>query len=240
MSMQVEIAGEEHLLQPGRVFTMGRTGDLIIDETPYLHRDFLTLHHSEGFWWLTNVGSRDSVLLTDPGNVSRSELGPGGTLPLLIPHIVVRFAAGPHSYELNLTLESAPVEIVVAPRVTEVSGAGMSGASFTESQLLAMLAVAEPLLKRVGTGVWAVPTAAQAARRLGWTQTRFNRKLDNVCDKLDRAGVSGLRGGPGNNATNRRVQLVEYAVSTLLVTSADLPMLEAEARANREQKGGRP
>jgi hypothetical protein len=61
-----------------------------------------------------------------------------------------------------------------------------------------------------------------------------------VCDKLDRAGVSGLRGGPGNNAANRRVQLVEYAVSTLLVTSADLPMLEAEARANREQKGGRP
>ncbi|GAA3864697.1 hypothetical protein GCM10022275_13140 [Tessaracoccus defluvii] len=173
--MQVEIAGEAHLLQPGRVFTMGRTGDLIIDETPYLHRDFLTLHHSEGFWWLTNVGSRDSVLLTDPGNVSRSELGPGGTLPLLIPHTVVRFAAGPYSYELNLTLESAPVEIVVAPRVTEVSGAGMSGASFTESQLLAMLAVAEPLLKRVGTGVWAVPTAAQAARRLGWTQTRFNR-----------------------------------------------------------------
>ena len=54
------------------------------------------------------------------------------------------------------------------------------------------------------------------------------------------AGVSGLRGGPGNNAANRRVQLVDNPVSTLLVTSADLPMLEAEARANREQKGGRP
>ena len=232
MSMQVEIAGEEHLLQPGRVFTMGRTGDLIIDETPYLHRDFLTLHHSEGFWWLTNVGSRDSVLLTDPGNVSRSELGPGGTLPLLIPHIVVRFAAGPHSYELNLTLESAPVEIVVAPRVTEVSGAGMSGASFTESQLLAMLAVAEPLLKRVGTGVWAVPTAAQAARRLGWTQTRFNRKLDNVCEKLDRIGVRGLKGEVGRQANGRRVLLAEYAVNARIITSQELPLLDEEFRRN--------
>ena len=68
--------------------------------------------------------------------------------------------------------------------------------AFTESQLLAILALAEPFLKRVGTGAAEVPSAVVAARRLGWTQTRFNRKLDNVCDKLIAAGVSGLRGNP--------------------------------------------
>ena len=51
-----------------------------------------------------------------------------------------------------------------------------------------------------------VPTSGQAAERLGWQLTKFNRKLDNVCDKLDRLGVRGLRGGPGKLASNRRAR----------------------------------
>jgi hypothetical protein len=69
---------------------------------------------------------------------------------------------------------------------------------------------------------------------LGWSITRFNRKLDNVCDKLSAAGVAGLRGTSSGQATNRRVALVEYAVSTLLVRAADLPMLDIEYRANTQ------
>ena len=65
--------------------------------------------------------------------------------------------------------------------------------------------------------------------RLGWTLTAFNRKLDNVCDKLDRMGVQGLRGGPGQVATNRRARLVEYAVTSQDVTRADLALLDDEA-----------
>ncbi|MEP6843532.1 MAG: hypothetical protein ABJA11_08420, partial [Pseudolysinimonas sp.] len=60
----------------------------------------------------------------------------------------------------------------------------------------------------------------------GWTLTAFNRKLDNVCDKLDRIGVTGLRGGRDNLATNRRLRLVEYAIATRLVTRDDLAVLE--------------
>ena len=71
-----------------------------------------------------------------------------------------------------------------------------------------------------------LPSSAKAAERLGWTITRFNRKLDNVCDKLDRIGVKGLRGGPGALATNRRARLVEYAVASRLVTGDDLPLLD--------------
>jgi hypothetical protein len=56
--------------------------------------------------------------------------------------------------------------------------------------------------------------------------TTFNRKLDNVCDKLDKIGVQGLRGGKGNLATNRRLRLVEYAVATHLVSSEDLVLLD--------------
>lgn len=70
-----------------------------------------------------------------------------------------------------------------------------------------------------------IPSSAQAAARLGWTMTAFNRKLDNVCDKLDKVGVPGLRGGKGNLATNRRSRLVEYAVATRLVSREDLVLL---------------
>ena len=57
--------------------------------------------------------------------------------------------------------------------------------------------------------------------------TRFNRKLDNVCDRLARIGVGGLRGGQGRLASNRRARLVEFAVATRLVTRNDLYLLDA-------------
>lgn len=231
-NMQVELAGETHLLLPGRVFTMGRVGDLVIDENPYLHRNFLTLSHESGFWWLANVGSRESVTLTDPQGLSRSTLGPGARLPLVLGASVLTFSAGPYSYELNLTLESALMSLVQAPDPADGSDTTIGGTSFTESQLLAILAIAEPLLKRIGTGVWAVPTAIQAARRLGWTQTKFNRKVDNVCEKLDRAGVRGLKGEVGKQANGRRALLAEYAVNARIITSKNLPLLDAELRRN--------
>ena len=56
--------------------------------------------------------------------------------------------------------------------------------------------------------------------------TTFNRKLDNVCEKLDKIGVDGLRGGRGKLATNRRARLVEYAVATRLVSVDDLALLD--------------
>jgi hypothetical protein len=71
-----------------------------------------------------------------------------------------------------------------------------------------------------------LPTSAKAAERLGWTVTRFNRKLDNVCDKLDRIGVPGMRGGVKAFATNRRTRLVEHAIAARLVTREDLPLLD--------------
>src|SRR5699024_12726263 len=85
--------------------------------------------------------------------------------------------------------------------------------------------LAEPMLVREGSGMSAVPTSAQAAQRLGWQLTKFNRKLDNVCDKLDRLGVRGLRGGPGKLASHRRARLVEHAVFSRLVTAAGPPLL---------------
>jgi hypothetical protein len=104
--------------------------------------------------------------------------------------------------------------------------------SLTESQKLLIVVLAEEVLRRNGTGASSIPSSAQAARRLGWSITKFNRKLDNVCDKFDQIGVSGMRGGSGRLASNRRVKLVEYAVASRLVTRSDLPLIDAEAELN--------
>src|SRR5690606_8673872 len=70
-----------------------------------------------------------------------------------------------------------------------------------------------------------LPSNADAAARLGWTVTKFNRKLDTVCRKLTECGVRGLRGGPLRLATTRRARLVEYAIAAQLVTVRDLHLL---------------
>jgi hypothetical protein len=71
-----------------------------------------------------------------------------------------------------------------------------------------------------------IPTSAAAAQRLGWPVTTFNRKLDNVCERLDRFGIQGLRGGVGNLASNRKARLVEHALLVQLVTVDDLDLLD--------------
>lgn len=223
--LTVDFAGEVWRVSPGEGLTIGRNGVIAIDDNPYLHRQLIELRHGSGFWWLDNVGSRLAVHVQDGARLTASTLAPGATLPLVFPRTIVSFTAGGTSYELWLDqvipgvagqpmAPTAPGDTTIAP--TE----------FTESQRLAILALAEPLLRHSGVGVSHVPSAVDAARRLGWTQTRFNRKLDNVCDKLDRAGVDGLRGGPGAQATSRRIRLVEYALGSLLVTHEDLPLLE--------------
>lgn len=224
MTLSVDFAGEVFDVSPDDVFTIGREGTLALDDNPYLHRNFLQVSHRDGLWWLSNVGSRIPATITDSEGLMRSVLAPGGSAPLVFPENVVTFSAGPTTYELGMVTR-VMVYAPPAHKPQNSHGTTIAPTAFTDSQLQVILALAEPVLTHVGSGAWEIPSAVSAAKRLGWTQTRFNRKLDNVCDKLDRCGVSGLRGGPGNTASMRRVRLVEYAVSTLLVTSADLPLL---------------
>ncbi|MBD2758111.1 hypothetical protein IEE94_01105 [Yimella sp. cx-573] len=222
--LAVEFAGEQFTVESGTTFAIGREGDLAIDDNPYLHRHFLEVYDREGLWWIANRGTRVAAQVTDSRGLMRSSLGPGAVLPLVFPVSTLSFAAGPTAYELGLTTQVGTYA-PPAHRATASVGTTVAPTAFTASQLQAIVALAEPVLRHPGAGAWEIPTAVDAAKRLGWTQTRFNRKLDNVCDKLDRCGVTGLRGGPGAQAANRRMRLVEYAVATLLVTGDDLALL---------------
>lgn len=238
MTIQVDFAGEIFTVQQGQRFVIGRTGDLAIDDNPFLHRSFLELTHDDGFWWITNVGSRVVAHLLDEERRAQMVLGPGARVPIVFGNTVLTFTVGSFAYELNLAASGLTFDSAKIASDDTSGDTTIGGVSFTPTQLLVMVALAEPVLKRAGTGVWQIPSAVEAARRLGWSQTRFNRKLDNVCDKLDRMGVRGLRGAPGKQATNRRANLVEYAVNTHLVTADHIAALDAEAKHNAA--GGTP
>jgi hypothetical protein len=228
--LHVEYCGEHYTPQPDRPFLIGREGDLRVEDNPYLHRHFLRIEHADGMWWLVNVGSQLSATVTEQSRGLQAWLGPQARLPLVFGDVSVMFSAGPTTYEARITTTEAmyaPVE----PAEPEVGETTIAPLRFTPSQKLLLVALAEPLLRRDGTGSSAVPPSAVAAERLGWPLTTFNRKLDNVCDKLARTGVRGLRGAPGQLASNRRARLVEHAVSARLVTRDDLALLPERGAA---------
>lgn len=229
----LDFSGEVYRVGTDETFVIGRGGDLDIDDNPYLHRRFLVLRHDSGLWWIANEGSHLSATLTDGDGLVQSRLAPGASMPLVFSRVILTFSAGPTTYEIDLiTADVGRFNGIEGVR--DSRGQTTIGATpMTRSQLLLVLALAEPVLKRAGTGAAEIPSSASAAARLGWSLTKFNRKLDNVCEKLDRVGVRGLRGGRSGVASNRRAALVEHAVSTLMVTAEDLPLLDEEHQASQ-------
>lgn len=225
-ALTVDFVGESFVPDPDAVFSIGREGDLVVDENPYLHRRLLTLHREQEMWWLSNTGQTISVSLSTGDGTYQAVLGPGARVPVLFPRLVLLFTAGPFTYELEIRNPHASFVSSVAAPADSDGDETIGGVTLTPAQKLLLLALAEPLLRDGVVGSSQIPSSAQAAERLGWPLTTFNRKLDNVCDKLARQGVQGLRGGAGRLATNRRARLVEHAVLSRLVVPEDLPLLE--------------
>lgn len=225
MTMKVDFCGENYVVPDDGWLTIGREGDVVIDDNLYLHRRFLQVGRTDGLWWIVNIGDQLAATVADAEGRVQAWLAPQARLPVVFAHTVVRFTAGPTTYELDLLLEDAVFsEPVAMPDTTGETTVGPM--PFTRDQRLLVVALAEPVLRQHGKGSSSVPSSAEAAARLDWTTTKFNRKLDNVCQKLAKIGVQGLHGAPGELASNRRARLVEYAIAVRLVTADDLAMLE--------------
>lgn len=224
-ALHVEFAGELIPVDPSREFTIGRDGDLVVDDNRYLHRRFLTIRADRAMWWLENSGTRLAATLTDSTGRVHASLAPGARLPIVFDRLHVLFSAGSTTYDLELISDGG---YAVAPSrpAAEIGDATVGDVPLSPAQRLLVVALAENVLRRTETGRGEVPGSAEAAARLGWTLAAFTRRLDTVCAKLEREGVTGLRGGRGRLATNRRLRLVEHAVATRLVTREDLAMLD--------------
>lgn len=228
MTAHVDFCGEQFQVGPGNPVVVGREGDVRIDDNPYLHRHFLEVSERDGLLWLANLGTTISATVADEDGLVQTWLGPGAQIPIVFARTVVWFTAGPTTYEFDV-LTSEPKFMPVVERQTELGDTTTGRVAFTPDQKLLIVALAEDILCR-GRGQGAVPPSRTAAERLGWTMTKFNRKLDNVCDKLTRLGVRGLHGSIERTASARRARLVEYALASQLVTRQDLALLDEPPR----------
>lgn len=226
MAAVVEFCGERYQVGPDAPLVIGREGGLAIDDNPYLHRRFLQISAEDDLVWLTNVGSQLAATVADDAGLMQAWLRPGARIPLVFARTAVWFTAGPTTYEFEIVLTEARFQRAVQQDVAD-GEATIGRMSFTPDQKLLILALAEQVLRRGDRGAGAIPSSAHAAARLGWTVTKFNRKLDNVCAKLSGAGIRGLHGHAERLATSRRARLVEYALAAQLITSADLLLLDA-------------
>ncbi len=225
--LRLSFCGEVHCVAAGETLTFGRHGDLSIDDNHHLHRHLGLLRYSQSGWWLDNVGSVIGIEIADKHSPSRMQVAPGGSVPLGFAESVLRFQAGRSTYEIDVTVPvpvpppHAPLD---GPTSTVTVTAKKLGIELTETQLQCIVALAknrleDPSAPRI------VPTNREAAQVLGWRITRFNRKLDNVCDRLSTAGVGGLRGSSTTLAKDRRNRLVDYAITSGLVTADSLALL---------------
>jgi hypothetical protein len=229
----VDFCGEERVLAPGMSMSFGRAGDLVIDTNMYLHRLLGRFIERDGVWWLDNLGSRTPVVVRDANGPSSAIVSAGGSHALTHGEFVVSFSAGPSHYEVLGALEEHEWALdLLGPE-------GLSGerthewghVELNSDQRLLLVVLCEArLLDPSATDAPIVPNR-QGAIRLGWSLSKFNRKLDHLCEKLHRAGVAGVHGGVGETATDRRRRLVEHSLEAQLVLPGDLRMLDGSPAA---------
>jgi hypothetical protein len=212
-------------------FTIGRDADLTLEaENLHLHRRFLTIERQRGIWLLGNVGSRLTATVSDGASRLEAFLAPGAVLPLVFADTIVRFTAGPTTYEFSIHVPESPFAAAELDG-PEDGDPTVGRVSMTPDQLLLIVALAEPVLRGNGRAASSMPSNQDVARRLGWRLTRVNRKLDNVCQKLAAQGVRGMHGAPGRLASNRRARLVEYALAVRMISRDDLALLDRHDEA---------
>lgn len=224
----VEFVGDERTLSPGDELTFGRSADIVIDDNRYLHRTVGRFAWNNGMWWLVNTGSSVALRLSDVNGPSYTRVAPGAAVPISFETARITFEAGGSNYEMGVELlsdPSAPTADTIeagddlAERTTLANALPLNA-----EQRLLLVALAGPVL-RAGSTDTELRTNRQIAAQLGWTITKFNRKLDGLCKKYAEAGVAGLRGSSDLLARDRRVRLVEHVVDASIVSPADLALL---------------
>lgn len=228
MSLVVSFAGEAFEVGADQPFVIGRVGDLAIPDNQHLHRRFLEIRREHDLWWLSNLGNHLVANLIDNSSGLRAWLQPGSRLPIVFASSTVTFIAGPTAYELEITSDAPAFTLDAGDELSEAT-VTVGRLRLTDDQRLLLLALCERTLRNPAQGIQ-VPSSAEAAARLNWEITKFNRKLDNVCSRLASSGVRGLHGSAGNLASGRKTRLIEHVLSTGLVTVGELLLLPTQSK----------
>ena len=235
MRLNVDFIGEVIVVEPGDELTFGRQADLHIDDNRHLHRVLGRFWSRGDAWWLTNEGRAITIQIADADSRSAVQLAPGSEIALSFQNSILRFRAGVTDYEVVVRVpdrgaadagddEDDPLD---ADDDEGGETIALGDIMLTEEQRLLLLALAEGTLRDPHSSD-ELPTNRAVARRLGWSITKFNRKLDNLCNRFAKLGVGGLRGSVDQLATDRRRRLVDHAIESGLITRAQLDLLPPE------------
>jgi hypothetical protein len=234
-ALVVDFCGERYEVREGTEFTFGRAADLSIDENRYLHRILGLIGFRDGWWWLSNVGAQLSMTVQSQVGSATITLSPGGSVPLVMGVVTVRFSAGETSYEL---LIEPPEHEIAVPSSPEARGDVTIDASdlpLTPDQLLLLVALCETRLLNGPSAE--LPSNQMIMDRFGWSTTKFNRKLDSLCVKFSRRGVGGLVGVGGKAAGNRRSSLADFVLHAGMITADQLSLLPKSGSRRNESSG---
>lgn len=212
--------GDEWLtVRPPSEPTFGRGADVDLGDNPHLHRVTGRFVRRHGVWWLQNCATHTPMTLTTAAG-SRVHVAPNSEAPLGFDSytLTVVFASQPYVIECRLpgAAEMSPVTTFDGNQTIP-----LPIVKLTDNQRLLLVALCLPRL----TGGNEVPATKTAASLLGWPTSTFNRRLDRLCAKFDRAGVNGLVGDTAGRADDRRRVLVDHALSYGIITVNDLALL---------------
>ena len=119
--------------------TIGRVGDVEIDDNPYLHRNFLQIVEEGGLWWLSNVGTTLTATVADKKGLFQAWLNPGARIPLALERLTVWFTAGPTTYDFDILVDSPAFTSTGTEEMVENDSTGettVGRVSFTPDQKL--------------------------------------------------------------------------------------------------------
>ncbi len=227
--LRLEFCGEPREVPPTEQFTFGRLGDLQIDDNRYLHRLMGSFSWKGDLWWLSNVGSHVPLHIEGRFGGSSITLSPGSSIPLVFGSSYIRFAAGGTSYELLIDADPVMASSTTFGSEDGEATVDASDMHLSPEQLLLIVALAETRLLKGNAAE--LPSNVDVAKRFGWSMTKFNRKLDNVCMKFHRKGVAGLVGSNDRVAQQRRRALVDHVIASGLVTADQLALLPPKGTA---------
>ena len=211
----------------GDELTFGRQADLYIDDNRHLHRVLGRFWSRGDAWWLTNEGRSITIQIADADSRSSVTLAPGSEIAMSFPNSILRFRAGVTDYEVVVAVpdrgagEGDDEDDPLDADADELETIALGDLLLTDEQRLLLLALGEGALLDPHDAD-DLPTNRAVARRLGWSITKFNRKLDNLCNRFAKLGVGGLRGSIDQLATDRRRRLVEHAIESGLISRSQL------------------
>lgn len=226
-ALVVDFIDERYEVDPTAGLTFGRAAEVVLDEdNDFMSRIVGAFVHHQGSWWLQNRSS-SAQLTVVAGSGQQTLLPPGTSDPLTVAEGRIRFQAGPLNYELSFELPEPPATPMPSTADLAVDAGGRPTAEFgivpLNAEQRAMLALfAESRLRDPGASHHELPPNAEVAQRLGWSLKKLDRKLDYLCGRLSAAGVQGLRGARGGEASDRRRRLIDHVLGVQLISADDL------------------